>query len=29
VMHVIRAEQGLEGERFSVTRELTRVRSQG
>jgi len=29
VMHVIRAEQDLEGEHFSVTRELTRVRSQG
>jgi GH15 family glucan-1,4-alpha-glucosidase len=29
VMHVIRTEQDLEGERFSVTRELTRVRSQG
>ncbi|HEV2075752.1 MAG TPA: glycoside hydrolase family 15 protein, partial [Thermoleophilaceae bacterium] len=28
VMHVIRAEQDLETERFSVTRELTRVRSQ-
>ncbi len=29
VMHVIRAEQDLETERFSITRELTRVRSQG
>ncbi len=28
VMHVIRAEQELETERFSMTRELTRVRSQ-
>ncbi len=28
VMHVIRAEQGLETEQFSVTRELTRVRTQ-
>ena len=28
VMHVIRAEQELETEQFSVTRELTRVRSQ-
>jgi alpha,alpha-trehalase len=28
VMHVIRAEQQLETEQFSVTRELTRVRSQ-
>jgi GH15 family glucan-1,4-alpha-glucosidase len=28
VVHVIRAEQDLETERFSVTREMTRVRSQ-
>jgi alpha,alpha-trehalase len=28
VMHVIRAEQQLETEQFSVTREMTRVRSQ-
>jgi GH15 family glucan-1,4-alpha-glucosidase len=28
VMHVIRAEQNLEADQFSVTRELTRVRSQ-
>jgi alpha,alpha-trehalase len=29
VMHVIRAEQNLEADQFSVTRELTRLRSQG